>query len=242
MDLPSAIEHIRPSVFQICVQVTGATFERYVLGTGFLVTEDGLIVTAKHVADVASEMLEGPGSRTLVASFAAPNVDTPTLKMRANFSSVPLTLVSVDADNDLGLLRLGVSPDSIPVMQIVDNPGEAARPRAAAISVDRPVEGELVAVSGYPLNEAALVTNAGSIASSWAVDEDNRNDRYLGDFTANPGNSGAPVYRLSDGAVIGVCQGGKLTPVVGGAGKHAAFLTIIVPSQFVSSLVPSSGR
>ena len=46
-------------------------------------------------------------------------------------------------------------------------------------------------------------------------------ERYLSDFTANPGNSGGPVYTVRDASVIGVCVARRLAPIVGGLGHHA---------------------
>ena len=109
-------------------------------------------------------------------------------------------------------------------------------------------------MSGYPLHEAAMVTNVGIVASCWAVADKNNNqginnDRYLGDFPAHPGASGAPVFRISNQEVIGVCVGRKLTAVIDTSDSDkpvpdvatAAGLTVIVPAPFVADLLDRNG-
>lgn len=239
-DLTTTIELIRPSVFQVRITDSANPLASQVLGTAFLVSNDGWLVTAKHVVDTGASLMTLP-THALSAAFAIENIDTPALKMRANFIGTSVTVASTDAENDLALLHLDKPPAPASVVMTGDGSTVVSEPAAVTLAIDRPMDGEPVAVSGYPLNEAALVTNVGVVASSWAWDDSNHNDRFLGDFTANPGNSGAPVYRVADGGVIGVCVGGKLTPVVGGVGQHAAALTIVVPSVFVAALLDSIG-
>lgn len=67
-------------------------------------------------------------------------------------------------------------------------------------------------------------------------------DSYLGDITANPGNSGGPVYKLSDGKVIGVCVAGKLTSAKHNIGAdaqilHSAGLTFITPARAIDEML-----
>jgi len=244
VDLPRAIEHIRPSVYQVRINLADSPLNTAVLGTAFLVSMDGWLVTAKHVTDGAAEFANvAPGS--LHASFAVGNVDSPTMQIRASFVSVPVTVVATSDENDLALLRTP-QPIGEGVFMKLGNEGVGIEPGSAVLSIERPKEGESIAISGYPLNEAAMVTTAGSVASSWALDAPpaigkKMFDRYLGDLTANPGNSGGPVYRLSDGRVIGVCTAGKLTRVIGGEGNQAADLTIVVPAKYVADLLEGQG-
>lgn len=89
------------------------------------------------------------------------------------------------------------------------------------MTTGRPRDGEPIAVSGFPLNKPVLISTVGHLASSWPIEIDATNvgftpgvprverETYLADVTANAGNSGGPVYRLSDSAVIGVLVAGE---------------------------------
>jgi len=66
---------------------------------------------------------------------------------------------------------------------------------------------------GFPLGSENLVTTQGSIASAWKlkVPENARErggkeklDMYQGDIRIDRGNSGGPVFRSKDGAVLGL--------------------------------------
>src|SRR5438132_584434 len=69
-----------------------------------------------------------------------------------------------------------------------------ASTKKCELELEIPADGEPIAISGYPLAEPTLVTTSGHIACSWTIH--NHQDHYLADVTANPGNSGGPVYRL----------------------------------------------
>src|SRR5207237_936236 len=116
--------------------------------------------------------------------------------LRASFKTENFTVVDRDPESDLALLRL--ESGNLDSIAFAVGPEQLeARPQPTRFRGEGATDGEPVAVSGYPLGEAALVTNAGAIASSWTLST-NKADRYLGDFTANPGNSGGPVYHVPD--------------------------------------------
>jgi S1-C subfamily serine protease len=203
------------------------------LGTGFVVTSRIHVVTAKHVVDGA----DSAAQQTLQVGFAAPNIDTPELKMRGGFVGVGARVLDVMPEHDLALLELRGAVDLVSNVMFV---GQRVPPPVPVTVSSRGIrDGTSLAVSGYPLNEPSLVTNAGVLASSFSLVEEagQFQERHLGDFTANPGNSGGPVYTTTDGRVVGVCVAGKLTPVVGGVGAHAAGLTVIVPVAEVVALL-----
>ena len=248
MDIPDAIEAIRPSIYQISIY-RGLPSDSIVLGTGFQVAPQWL-VTAKHVTDPARDLIAQQGG-WLAAGMAIGNMDSP-MKMRANFTIEAASIVDTDADNDLCLLRLRFRPR--PFVRTPHRPIDETAGTPASLDLERPNEGQMVGVSGYPLHEAAMVTKVGIVASSWAVaDKQNNlginNDRYLGDFTANPAHSGAPVYRISSQKVIGVCVGTKLTAVIDDSvGDRpvpsvatSAGLTVIIPAPFVADLLDRNG-
>jgi S1-C subfamily serine protease len=134
-------------------------------GTGFIVNEDGYIITALHVLSFLEPYKEGihwkdgkvypPGRHRLLAGLQLPNTDTGGAQIRGSFSDAPFTVVDRDAIHDLALLKL-------------DHPFSPEVPQSVVkLSIARPEEGSQVAVSGYPLGEDVLVTTSGAVASSW---------------------------------------------------------------------------
>ena len=235
MQLPDTIDHIRPSVVQIrrfsTQRAAGQT-----IGTGFIVADTQHVVTALHVVDVVNLS----AGEAIHVALAAPNVDTPELKMRANFSEYEGKLIGVNNDQDLALIHVRQLKE--PGFRVKFGPRLIeAKPVNATLRTNPLREGVELAVSGYPLAEPSLVTNAGILASTFTLNDNPSQVCYLGDFTANPGNSGGPVYTTRDGSVIGVCVAGKLAPIIGGVGTQSAGLTVIVPAAQVVSLLSAHG-
>lgn len=235
MRLPDTIDRIRQSVVQIRRVTPGAAPSGDIIGTGFIVTDDHHVVTAKHVVDGL-----GPG-QVLQVFFAGPDIDDPAMRIRAAFTGLGGVVVDVDATHDLALIAV---PGAAMLANTRYGP-HGAQVHHAPVRLDQRKmrEGVELAVSGYPLAQPSLVTNAGVLATTFSPDgaPGDYRDRYLGDFTANPGNSGGPVYTVSDASVVGVCVAGRLTNIVGGAGQHFAGLTVIVPVSEVRALIERNG-
>jgi serine protease Do len=160
--------------------------------TGFLIDEEGYLITNWHVVEDAKRCLEkAPGAKILAKLAVTGSRTAP---------AVPCDVVGVDAANDLALLKterplLG-SPGDKPPYAMLDG-------RAVAV-------GTAVKVSGYPAFSWQAVTQAGRV--TWrgrtALEEiddplPNPSDALDVDIHLRPGNSGSPVYR-PDGGVIGV--------------------------------------
>lgn len=80
MDLPEAIEQIRPSVVQIRIGDA-------ILGTGFFVDEDAHVVTAKHVIDGGRGLAQGRGlSPEFATGMAAPNMQNASFPGATNIT------------------------------------------------------------------------------------------------------------------------------------------------------------
>jgi Trypsin-like peptidase domain len=219
-DLRELIDLVRPSVVQITYSVDGLTAEQLaqpataaavrespgintvsgVLGTGFIVNEDAHVVTAKHVLDAA---------RAVAAQFANAQVGAglglgwpSTENMRSNFYVVGFEVVEEDARNDLALVRATPNPlHTRTGLTIAVAGSEPMVPLfgVANLRSSRPRDGDGIGISGYPLNESALVTNVGIVASAWPflmaemphptiAGQTMRctRDIYLGDVQSNP--------------------------------------------------------
>ena len=175
------------------------------LGTGFIVA-DGVIVTAKHVVDA----LDQAAGQALHVDSLARSLIRRSLRIRAGFIGTGGRLLSVAPEHDLALIEVGNAAGVAMRVQIEGKPVES-RPKPARLSTSNIRDGTPVAVSGYPLNEPSLVTTAGVLATSFSLVDVNGTlqERHLGDFTANPGNSGGPVYSIADAQVVGCLRRGE---------------------------------
>ena len=229
--LADTIKLVSPSVVQITYQMDqfpeetrralGRLFLSGPAGTGFIVNEDGYVITALHVLSFFDNVHGFPvgghtypaGRNRLLVGIPFANTDTGRLKMRAAYSEISFTVVDTDSVHDLALLKIERRGFVL----------GAARPRTAkyvaTFSVARPEDGEEIAVSGYPLGKSVLVTTSGAVASSWGYEETNEallgrpgltvpgtKDIFLVDLHLNHGNSGGPVYSIETGAVVGVAD------------------------------------
>lgn len=236
MKVTDAIDKARRSIVQIRVDASApdrSTFDVRTVGTGFAVSDQGHIVTVKHVVDAA------PDPRALRVGVAFPNVDEGPIQIQASFQITDAHVLDVDEANDLALMQFDPS----------QNVGISIGGQAPANMTPTPMpfhrgkvrEGQELALSGYPLSQPSLVTTIGILASTYAPEAPGLPDRYLGDFTANGGNSGGPVYSLTDASMVGVCVAGRLAPVFGAEGHYAAGLTVIVPADAVRALLERNG-
>jgi len=257
MDLTTAIKRVQPSIVQIRLLAHGfprggntlqPTNLSRALGTGFVISLEGYVVTANHVVQEGFKALENVQSeiKMLSIGLAYPN----TQNMRGNFTLMDFDLIETDKIHDIALLKL--KRKEIPPM-FGNAPSLKLEP--AILNLDRPEDGVAIGISGYPLNQSVLVTNGGFMATSWAFNIQELKspetpefyrrldiaDSYLADINVNPGNSGGPVYLASDGSVIGVCVAYLHTNVRDDKGRAKNYyyntgLAIVVPSCYISDL------
>lgn len=158
--------------------------------------------------------------------LAYPNLDSVNIggatgfTMSNCFHLIGADLVAIDNPHDVAVLKMKPNPFVDPPRSMIsfgDVEGPTPMYDPCEVATGRPRDGEPVAVSGYPLDSPSLVTTSGNIASGWAHlgRQMNRDDGvYLADVAVNPGNSGGPVYRVSDGRVIGVCCAYRIAPLI----------------------------
>jgi S1-C subfamily serine protease len=254
VELPEAIRKLAPAIVQISGMDESAMEPRS-FGTGFFVSQDAHVVTAKHVIDAAHRAANDGAVTRVSVGLAHENTEN----MRANFTFTGFDVMAEDGPNDLALLRLRNNPFEGQVgtgISGVDLPCESA-----ALATDRPRDGTNIAVSGYPLSNPVLITNGGHIASRWGYEVKNTpapgpagkywpevSDQYLADVEINPGNSGGPCYAVESGDVLGVCVANQPSPVrVASSGAPAVILgdylvyssglAVIVPSRYVAKML-----
>lgn len=271
MKLTQAVDQIRPTIVQISFVATGLSeevrrqvgrpFVIFSLGTGFLVNPDGYAITARHVIQGGREILKQmqAGQKRILVGLAQPNTEN----MRGNFNLVDFDLVDEDDQHDLALLKLKQNPFKGEVRSGIVIGGQEV-PLLFGIptlSLSRPKDGEAIGISGYPLGEPVLVTNAGWMATSWSFEiadvpvpgapewfrRPEIADAYLADVEVNRGNSGGPVYLIETAAVVGVAVGSRPAPVRDRQGNNVSIkgrelvyssgLTIVVPTRYVTDLL-----
>lgn len=258
MNLTAAIKRIQPSIVQINLQAHGFAGGGAItqpinlnqpVGTGFVISAEGYVVTASHVVEEGFRALESVESdiKKLSIGFAYPS----TQQMRGNFTLMDFDLVETDNMHDIALLRLRskeIPPmfGNLPPLKL----------ESVGLNADRPDDGAAIGISGYPVNQPVLVTNGGFMATSWAFDLQRLKspetpefyrrldiaDSYLADINVNPGNSGGPVYLVGDGSVIGMCVGYLPTNVRDAQDSPLNYyyntgLAVVVPSRYVCDLL-----
>ena len=225
LTLPDSIRVVTPAVVSIeCVfdrlpketqEVLDAVFYRWACGSGFIVDEAGYVVTALHVIKDFEKTTTIPvregqltihrplGPGRLVAGIAW-HMDTEHIQARESTYDLQVSVVDRDEPHDIALLKMVRSPllRRGNHAMIVGPKWSLKAPISGVASFDaeRPREGEPVAVSGHPLGELAVTTNAGSIASSWSTTTYSPResfDSYVMDMRVNSGDSGAPVFSWS---------------------------------------------
>jgi len=228
------------------------------IGSGVIVRgtndEDGIVATALHV-------VRGVAAEELQIGFPVP----PSEQVRGGVTMLGAAVVESDEPNDLALLRM---EHNEPLTHGVPHPSGGWYPATVAeLETERPEDGDLVMISGFPLGYRYLVNSSGMIACSWGdqgihptLEELEAGstaelplDRYMVDINVNPGNSGGPCYRVADQRVLGICEAFQLMEVeLADDGPraaehavddayHAAFqkadITFVIPAKYVLALL-----
>jgi len=226
-----------PPDHQSCFALGGG--KRCIVGTGFLIDEQGDVITANHVAQYVQKVireLESSGihSRSEIG-VNVPNIDTPQLVVSSGTAGFPAVLMAADPAHDLAAYRPFRNPfNHMAMIEGLHGTDMAPTATVARLAVDRAEDGEAIFACGYPLGEAGLVTTSGNIASAWKSEvlknaqQNGRSiltDTYWVDLRVNPGNSGGPMFRSSDHTVLGMIV--EQTPSLGSVG-------IAVPAKYIA--------
>ena len=174
--------------------------------TGFLINEEGYLITNAHVVEDAKRCLERAPGAKILAKLAV--IDSRTAK------AVRCELVGIDAGNDLALLKTEGPP-------FAESSGV---PPYAPLDVREVAVKTPVLVSGHPEFSWQPVTQAGRVVrrgQAYLAGEDAAPSDVLElDIPLRPGNSGSPVYRQGGGVIAIVDQKDSLRP------SHAVAVSI----------------
>ncbi len=211
-DETKAINRVRYAV--VMVNAVGEHTRLGRLGTGFVVSSNGFVVTNKHVVD---EVRTG---ESLLVGFRIPNQSTSANSaVNQNFLDSRAIVVDSDNENDLALLKTNIhSTANNPYLS--NSNLKMAPLTPVKFSSTLPEEGVKVIVSGFPTKELKTVESqegivAGQTFRNLITNPPSRADLLLVAVPINRGNSGGPVYLASSGEVIGVAEGFIYAPVEG---------------------------
>ncbi len=274
--LTEAVKLIRPAIVQVSfvaadfpeevARRTGKWFAAGPIGTGLLVSSEGHVLTAYHVIRDGNALLErvSAARKRLEIGIPIPDKQPDRYRVRGSFTVFQFDVIDKDEVHDLVLLKARGNPfQQTRTGFKFGNQEVRLKVGVAVLSDQPPAEGTPVAVSGYPLGQPVLVTNAGVVASSAAFKTDEpalpvtpewirpQADVYLLDVETNPGNSGGPAYRIEDGAVIGLSLGVLPVPVRDENGRNVVIngqrlfqssgLAAVVPARYIVELLRKNG-
>ena len=277
VNLAAAVERVRPAVVQIVLAAeglpqevekrVGRSFLLGAIGTGFLVNEDGYVITANHVMETGERLIRE--SATVPAArkrLLVGLVQQVTAFSHPHFMQLEFDLIDTDPRHDLALLKLRLNP----FRGEVRGPIIAGKPTAIVVNTvmlrtARPKDGEPIGLSGYPLANPVLITKGGWLATAWSLDvrapQQASNsgtlqaadvaDSYLADIEVNNGNSGGPVYLAATAEVIGVASSfvraaikndaDQTVNLDGHALTYSSGLAVVVPTHYVITLLRKNG-
>lgn len=177
--------------------------------TGFIINEDGYILTNAHVVEKSEECLaQSPGAK-LVAKFANSVIAEHPLSENLDASrptettapAVACDVVGVDDVHDLAVLKperqppIGVAGHAIPYVLLA----------TAQASI-----GTAVKVSGHPVFTWVALTQSGRIIAHRSLPlyerSDEPSDTIVVDIPLKHGSSGSPVYLEAGRSVVGVVE------------------------------------
>jgi S1-C subfamily serine protease len=200
------------------------------LGSGFWLGVNGLAVTCFHVAsgNIGDELLI---KSSIDALFDLPHNNF----IDANWQVTKARIVAQDKDNDLAIIQAVQNPFSAPPPPFtkVGDKEFAAHFASAKLNGDLPEQGAKVYLSGYPLGQAYMIIQEGTVASvAFNLPPWGRTVKILVSTFSNHGNSGSPIFNKS-GEVIGVLEGEDRSPNLI---QERTGISVAVPAFYVQKL------
>jgi S1-C subfamily serine protease len=177
----------------VAVGPATGSMNRNCSATGFLINAQGYLLTAAHAVEEARRCLAASPAGKILARPSAPDSNLAP--------AVSCDVVAVDETHDLAVLK---TERPLPVAA-----GVGGRD-FLFLSAQAAEAGTPVAVSGHPEFAWQPRTQTGRVVSRERLrlfkGNPNLSDALVLDIGLHKGNSGSPVVRLADGAVIGIVE------------------------------------
>jgi S1-C subfamily serine protease len=227
-----------------------------VIGTGFVVNNQGDFITAAHVASTTEV---GTGADKVKVRLTVGR-----RQKTADISGTDFKVVEIDSDHDLALCHIdflrGVTFAETGVQKIAhpEQPGgftaeQMSQPFASlAIDLKPPQAGRFILVSGFPLGSWTPAIQFGLLSATENIYPNAPIGRLPKDtgqllqisVSANHGNSGGPVIDLSSGRVVGVILSIVPAPLAidgkqvwGDQGYDMSGIMLAAPAKWVNALL-----
>jgi len=187
-----------------------------VIGTGVRINQAGDVLTAAHVArdtGVVSQTLKNIGieSEVMVAGSAS-NAEYVGGRVQSTGGASKALIKAIDSEHDVAVLEPETGGQAF---ERIDERTRARKQdfREAKLDLQRPSLGESIFSFGFPEYSPGLISTTGAITlavgSKNLVEAKKSGDTelvpvYKAGLEMSPGNSGAPLFRTSDGALRGI--------------------------------------
>jgi len=208
-NLPFSSEPVVQAVVQLLAVGPGGKGQNHeCAATGFLVNEDGYIITNAHVVEKSQECLaQTPGAKIVarLANFNPARLHSAEAgKAQPGETVSPAVsciVVGVDDIHDLAILKTERSFRN-------GVPGRASP--YVFLDTMEITSGARVKVTGHPAFTWVALTQSGHILGRKSLFLFNQNagptDMLVMDIPLKQGNSGSPVYLEANGGVVGVVE------------------------------------
>ncbi len=228
--IPDLVDLARPSVVHIVTEVETSDPSEGPrpgggVGTGFIISDDGYIVTNNHVVAGADRIVVTFPPPDAAAAEASDPEGPPRMGRRHLDHAVDAEIVGLDPQTDLAVIRIDA---------------EGLRPLPLGSSADLRI-GEVVVAIGHALDlpggptvTAGVVSSLGRVLTNIGPQRLTLSDLIQTDASINPGNSGGPLLNLY-GEVVGVNSAGA------GAAEGIGFAIAIDNAKLVIDALIEEG-